>query len=415
MTRFRWALWPMLRGLLVLLLLSSSFAGGVAADRAGMLPGTVAVEPAGTRATFQIFWEAWDLVQQHYVDRAAVQPIRLTRGAIAGMLAALGDAGHTRFLSPDAYQAEEAALAGRLEGIGAEVAVRDGRPTVVAPLAGSPAQRAGLRPGDVIVRVDGQDVSALTLDELVRRVRGPAGTSVTLTVIHAGETRLTDLVVVRARITVPSVTWTRLPGTSVALVAISQFAEHAGDELATALRQVQSAGATAVILDLRDDPGGLRDEAIAAASQFLRDGAVLIEQDAQGQRTTFPVRPGGVMPDGPLVALVNEGTASAAEVVAGALQDHGRARLVGTPTFGTGTILSTYRLSDGSAVMLGTAEWLTPAGHQIWHHGLTPDIAAALPAGASPLTPAEAAALTPAQLRSSQDVQLLRALQEVGG
>src|SRR5262249_4301328 len=247
------------------------------------------------------FWQAWDLIEEQYVDRSALDPRRLVYGAIEGMVDALGDVGHSRFLTPEAYQEEQEALAGRLEGIGVEVAVRDGRLTIVAPIPGSPAQQAGLRAGDTIVRVNGQDVTGMSLEQVISQVRGPAGTPVTLTVIHRGETALTDVTVVRERINVPSVSWAQVPGTAVAHVLIRQFAEHATDELVEALPAIRAGGATAVVLDLRNDPGGLRDEAIGLASQFLGEGNVLLEQDAQSRRTPFPVPPGGAATDLPPV------------------------------------------------------------------------------------------------------------------
>ena len=392
----------------------AGFGSGYVAGRAQAEQAAQSQPPADLGTTFNVFWETWNLVRQHYVDQSAVDPTKMTYGAIQGMLDALGDVGHSRFLSPTERHAEEDALAGRLDGIGAEVTMRDHRPTILAPLPGSPAEAAGLRPGDTIVRVDGKDVEGLPVDQVTQLVRGQSGTPVTLSVIHQGDTEIVDVSVVRQQITVPSVTWTLVPGTSVAHVLISEFADHAGDELARALQAAQAAGATGVVLDLRNDPGGLRDEAIAAASQFLSDGTVLIEQDAHGQRTFYPVKSGGVAVSTPLVVLVNEGTASSAEIVAGAIQDHQRATLVGLTTFGTGTVLSTYPLSDGSALLLGTEEWLTPNGNEIWHHGITPEIQVDLPAQVVPLEPQVESSLTPDQVQASQDAQLLRALQELG-
>lgn len=395
-----------------LLLLSVGFAAGVAADRSFLLPET-AVQAASDTPSFNVFWQAWDLVEKHYVDRSALDATKMTYGAVEGMLLSLGDTGHTRFLTPEDLKFEREALSGSLEGIGAEIEVRDGLPVVVAPIPDSPAQRAGVRSGDVIMRVDGKDVSNLSVEEVVRVVRGTPGTQVTLSLIHRGDTQITDITITRAKINVPSVTWSMLPGTKVAHVLVSRFAERASDETVAALKAAQEQGATAIILDLRNDPGGIRDEAIAVASQFLKDGNVLIQEDAEGKRTEFKVKPGGVALDTPMVVLINEGSASSAEIVAGALQDHRRAVLIGKTTFGTGTVLSSFQLSDGSAVLLGTEQWLTPSGRQIWHQGIEPDIEVTLPPDAVPLTPSQEAGLTAEQLQSSQDAQLLRALKEL--
>ncbi len=397
----------------VLVLLGAGFVGGVAADRTDLVPGATYYEPQSVASTFSIFWQAWDLVQQYYVDRAAINSTQMTYGATQGMLNSLGDIGHTRFLSPQALKQENESLAGHLQGIGAELSTQNGQPTIVAPIPGSPAQKAGIRPGDTIVRVNGQTVTGLTLDQIVNLVKGPAGTSVTLTVLHKGQTTLTNITVVRAQITVPSVTWAQLPGTAVGHVLISQFGLGCTQDLIKALQDAQSKGIKGIVLDLRNDPGGYRDEAIGVASQFLTSGNVLLEQNAQGKRTPYPVKPGGIAPNLPMAVLINEGTASSAEIVAGALQDHKRGPLVGMTTFGTGTVLSTFPLSDGSAILLGTEEWFTPNGRQIWHHGITPNIQVSLPNGAVPLLPEEETGMTPEQLQSSHDTQLLRALQEV--
>ncbi|MCC7105985.1 MAG: S41 family peptidase [Chloroflexi bacterium] len=409
----RWnALFDIARSAASLVLVLVAFLLGAIAERQGALPGSIARQPDALTSTFGIFWEAWDHVQQDYVDKAALDPRKMTYGAIGGMLDSLGDIGHTRFMTPDELKAEQEALSGQLEGIGAELVIRDLQPTILAPLPDSPAEQAGLRAGDTIVRVNGTDVAGASLERVVQLVRGPAGTPVTLTVIHRDESNLQDITIIRQRLTVPAVSWAWLPGTSVADVAISQFSEHCTDQLIAALQAARSGGATALILDLRNDPGGIRDEAIGVASQFLKDGLVLIEQDSNGNRTTFPVRGGGIATDLPLVVLVNEGSASSAEIVAGAIQDHGRGQLVGTTTFGTGTVLSSYQLSDGSAILLGTEEWLTPNGSQIWHHGIKPDVTVTLPTSAVSLTPRAVAQLTPAQLQASTDQQLVRALQE---
>ncbi len=398
---------------LLLALFAAGFVAGAGADRALLLPGSVAHEPPGVAATFSIFWETWSLVQQHYVDRSAVEPTNMTRGAVRGLLASLGDQGHTRFLTPEELAQEREELAGRLEGIGAQVGIRDERPTIVAPIPGSPAQQAGLRSGDIIIRVDGKEVAGMTLDEIVRMVRGRPGTSVTLTVLHRGDANPTDITVVRAAVQVPAITWAVLPGTNVTHILISEFGERCTEQLVEAIGTSRSSGGRAIILDLRNNPGGIRDEAVGVASQFLKEGNVLLEEDAEGNVQPFPVKPGGVAIDTPLVVLVNEGSASSSEVVAGAIQDYRRARLVGTTTFGTGTVLTPFGLSDGSAILLGTSQWKTPLGRQIWKRGIVPDVQVPLKDDAVPLLPQETASLTLDQLRASSDTQLVRALQEL--
>ena len=407
----RWRVVPTL--FLSLLLLAAGFVAGVYTTRLSSEVRAASEEPPEVADTFSVFWQAWQLVQQHYVDRQALDPTKLTYGAVEGMLAALGDDGHTRFLSPSDVQSERAELSGKLDGIGIQVASRSGHVVIVAPIPGSPAQQAGLKAGDTIVSVDGQDIADGSLTQAGTLIRGPAGTSVTLSVVHQGDATPVDVTVTRATITVPSISWAMLPGTSVAQVLVAQFSDHTTDQLAAAISAARSAGATALILDLRNDPGGIRDEAIGVASQFLDSGDVLIEQNADGARTEYQVKPGGTATTMPLEVLINEGSASSAEIVAGAIQDHQRAPLVGATTFGTGTVLSMYNLRDGSAMFLGTAEWLTPNGRQIWHHGIAPDVAVAEPAGADPLTPNEVQTLSPSQLQASSDAQLLAALHQL--
>jgi carboxyl-terminal processing protease len=370
------------------LLSTVSFLAGAAVGPIVGLPISVGAQPLTTIPMFRVFWESWNLVQSNYVDRNAINPQRMTYGAIEGMLNTLGDAGHTRFLTPADLRSELQSISGQLEGIGAQMVVRELGPTILAPLPDSPAQRAGLMPGDTVVRVDGKDVSGLTLEEVVSMIRGPAGTTVQLTVVHPGETNLTDITISRERLTVPSVTWVMVPGTTFAHVLVSQFSDRAGEQLAAALTAARDAGATGIIFDMRNNAGGLRDEAIAVASQFIPEGQiVLVEHDAQGRETKVPAKPGGVAVTGPLVVLVNEGSASSAEIVAGAIQDHGRGPLIGATTVGTGTVLSNFRLSDGSALFLGTKQWLTPNGNEIWHKGISPDIPVAMPPATPPLTP----------------------------
>ena len=370
-------------------------------------PDTV---PPDAEANFRLMAEAWNTVQRVYVDRNSIKPKRMTYGAISGMVDSLGDTGHSRFLTPEMLKQEHNLTKGELEGIGAEVQMKDGQLVIVAPIDGSPAQKAKLKPGDVIQKVDGKEVSGLPLDQAVDLILGPAGSAVRLTVLDPRTRQTRDLTIIRARVTLHNVTWNPLPGTTVAHLRISTFSKGVAKELREALTGIQREKLTALILDLRNNPGGLYDEAVSAASQFLRSGNVLLEKNAVDKIRPVPVQPGGVATDVPMVALVNGGTSSGAEIVAGALQDNHRATLVGEKTFGTGTVLQTFSLSDGSALMLAIEEWLTPDGHVIWHHSIMPDVAVSLPPEATPLSPLTEKELTAEKLRESGDVQLLRAL-----
>jgi carboxyl-terminal processing protease len=381
-----------------------------------------AAEPAAAQAAkeeryagFNVFWEAWDLVQRNYVQPQQADPKALTYGAIEGMLERLGDEGHTRFLSPDERKQFDESLAGNFVGIGIHMTLRDGRPVVVAPIPNSPAAEAGMKSGDVIMAVAGADTAGLTLEELGEALRGPEGSTVQVTIRHAGDAGDQTIDVQRRRIDVPSVAWAMLPGAPVALVRISHFADGAHAQLVEALKAARAAGAKGIVLDLRDNRGGLSEEAVGSASEFLSGGTVVQFQARDGSRTPETDRDGagGAATDLPLVALVNQGSASSAEILAGALKENGRAPLVGEKTFGTGTVLSIHELSDGSSVLLGTWLWLTPEGHLIKGQGIAPTTPLALPAGVTPLLPAEAGALTPEALRASQDTQLLRALDDV--
>jgi carboxyl-terminal processing protease len=392
-------------------LLLAAFAVGVVADRSGWLPGSSQRPPPGLAHTFDPFWETWHLVQRHYVDRDAVQPQRMTRGAIEGMLASLGDVGHTMYLSPEELRQVTADLKGYLEGIGASMTVRDRRPTIMQTMPDSPARNAGLQPGDVLLQVDGKDVGSLPLERIVRLVRGPAGTAVDLHVLRPGESQPLDFHITRARVDVPNVAWHMLPEAPVAHVALRSFGTQTDAQLKDALREARRRGASGLLLDVRGNPGGIKDQAVAVTSEFLKDGNVFLEVDAHGNRTAVPVQPGGAATDLPAVVLIDQGTASSAEILAGALQDYQRAPLVGMRTFGTGTVLQPFGLSDGSAVMLAVAKWLTPKGREIWHQGIPPDIQVELPSGAAALLPETTPNLDAATLAHSEDKQLLKALE----
>jgi carboxyl-terminal processing protease len=366
--------------------------------------------PPNAEGDFALIAEAWNAIQAHYVDQASVKPDPLTHGAISGMVDALGDTGHSTFLSAQDIQEEEKFTSGEYKGVGAEVRMKDGHVVIVAPLDGSPAQRAGLHPGQNILRVDGQDITGLSLLQVVKRIAGPVGTKVTLTILTPETGAIQDVTLVRAVITVNNVTWHRLPGTEVAHLRIAGFSQGVNKDLKKALETISQEDLKGLVLDLRNNPGGLFTEAVSVASQFLSGGNVVLEKDSKGRITAVPVEKGGLALRIPMAGLVNSGTASAAEIVAGALQDHERAVLVGTKTFGTGTVLEKFPLSDGSALLLAVAEWLTPDGKTIWHKGITPNVVVPLPEEATLLLPLEERGMTPRQFQESKDLQLLKAL-----
>jgi carboxyl-terminal processing protease len=400
--------------ILIVLCLGLGLAGGVLLDRV-VLPQPLSAAPSDTTSSFRLMREAWDRIRESYVDRPAANDQQLAYGAISGMVDALGDTGHSRFLTPEMVKQLQNYNTGQFEGIGVEVQSKDGELVIVAPFDGSPAQQAGLRPGDIILAVDGASIKGLPVDQAAKLILGPVGTTVTLT-IHTpttGETR--DVTLTRARITLHNVLWQRLPGTNIAHLRISAFSQGVTADLKQALTNIRQQGLTGIVLDLRNNAGGQLNEAIGVASQFLGSGNVLLEKDANGKVTPVPVTEGGLAADIPLVVLINQGTASASEIVAGALQDAGRAKLVGETTFGTGTVLLQFNLSDGSALLLATEEWLTPKGRVIWHQGIAPDDVVTLTPGSDLLLPEAEAGMTPDQLASSGDTQLLRALELLTG
>ncbi|HWQ12686.1 MAG TPA: S41 family peptidase [Roseiflexaceae bacterium] len=369
-------------------------------------------------ATFANFWRAWDIAADNYVDPEAIDPAKMTDGAIAGMLDSLGDHGHTRYLSAEDAQFERESLSGRFEGIGAYIDVRDDQPVIVQPIEGSPAERAGLRPDDKILKVNGEDVRGVTVEELRSKVRGPKGTAVTLTILHEGEAVPVDITVVRDEIQLRSVSWRMLPE-QVALVQVNRFAERTTAEFRQALDELEAQGARAIVLDLRNNPGGLVHELVGVAGELLpADSTVLLEKGRTGEPRPYKTGRESTPTSLPLVVLVNENSASAAEILAGAIKDHGRGRVIGVPTYGTATVLRPFDLPGGAQVRIGTSEWLTPKGTEVRGRGIEPDELISLPVGADPLTPREAAALSAQALRDSEDTQLARALQvvdELGG
>ena len=392
------------------ILTTTAFGAGLFVGNSDFLkPGVV--RAADQPAQFEVFWQVWNIVQEHFVDRQALDPTDLTYGAINGLIASLGDEGHTRFLTPKEMKDQETSISGKFYGIGAHVGVKDGLPIIVAPFEGSPAEEAGVRAGDIIIEVNGEDVTGLPLNEVVDRIRGEIGTEVTIAIFRSDENKSLEFKIVRAEINIPAATWAMTPGTDVALVRMNQFSDNLETELVKALEAAQQAGAKQLVVDVRNNPGGLLEQAIKVTSQFVKDGNVLLQEDAQGQRKSFGVEPGGMATDIPMIVLINRGSASAAEIFAGAVQDHKRAQIVGETTFGTGTVLKPFKLDDGSGLLLGTSQWLTPEGRLIRKHGIEPDVKVELPIGADFITPLTMKDMTKDELLASEDTQVLKALE----
>jgi len=395
----------------LLLFTSTVFGAGVALGGSGLLFQPGVVRAADQPAEFDTFWEAWNIVHRYFVDRDALDATRLTYGAIRGMVQALGDEGHTIFLTPEEVARQRTGISGKFSGIGAQVGLEDGLPVIIAPFDGSPAEEAGIKAGDIIIEVDHVDVTSWPLGDVVENIRGEAGTEVELTVARPDEGKSYEITIVRGEINSPDATWAMLPGSDVALIRLSQFSADATDELTVAIREAEAAGATRLIMDVRNNPGGLLEQAISVTSQFLTDGYVLQQEDADGDRQVFPVREGGIATDIPMVVLINRGSASSSEIFAGALQDHERAIVVGETTFGTGTVLQPFRLGDGSTLMLGTSQWLTADGRLIRKQGIEPDVAVELPIGTRLLAPGVVEGLSVEEFLESEDTQLLKALE----
>jgi len=321
---------------------------------------------------FEVFWEAWEHAEEDFYGELPDET-DLTYGAIRGMLRAVDDP-YTFFIESPDHEIEQAQLEGRHGGIGAEYVMADGYLVVVAVLEDSPAVRAGIRTGDVIISVDGSEIMGLSQNEAILLIRGgDIGGQVTLTIVREGEAEPSAVTLTTEQIEVPTVIW-ELKEDDVGYVRISFFGGRTNDELKRALQQLKGMGARKMLLDLRDNPGGTIAAAVDAAGQFIDTGVVFYERDKEGNDKVFNARRGGAAIQMPLAVLVNGGTASASEIVAGAIQDHQRGVLIGERTFGKGSLQTIHELSDTSSVHVTIAHWLTPARHEIQSAGLIPSI-----------------------------------------
>jgi carboxyl-terminal processing protease len=413
----------------VLLFGTGSLVGRVTAPETGSgsaaAPSTsVAPAPSGAAASagaagsvglpsWSLLDQAYALLRANYVDPAGLDTTTLVQGAIRGLMDAVNDPGHTGYLTPQEVAARDASLAGTFVGVGAVLDIRNNATTVVRVLPNSPAEKAGLKSGEVILKVDGTPVAGLAIEQVVVKVRGPVGTPVTLDLQELDGSERT-LTIIRAQIDLPLVSWALAPGSHDAVIRLESFSTGAAKALVDAIKAAKAAGAVGIVLDLRANPGGYVNEAIDVASQFLASGVVYISQDRSGRQVPHEVAGGGIATTIPLVLLVNGQTASSAEIVTGAIKDAGRATIVGETTYGTGTVVGTYPLADGSAVTIGTERWLTPKGHAIWREGLTPDQTVALAQGVNFLVPDDFSTLGSGGIAGSSDAQLQAALRSLG-
>ncbi|MCJ7535864.1 MAG: S41 family peptidase [Anaerolineales bacterium] len=328
--------------------------------------------PADLEELFDPFWQSWELVHDLYIDQPVSNELMM-QGAIKGMMDSLGDQ-HSSYMDPDQYRQANVPLEGGYEGIGAWVDGTRDYLTIVSPMPDSPAEKAGLQPGDQIIAIDGEDMTGIDGNLVIRKVLGPAGTSLTLTIYREGEEEPFDVTLERARIIVPVLEYEMLDG-NIAYIKLYSFSETATEELAAALEDLMEQEPAGLILDLRNNPGGERDSAVEISSQFIGEGAIMYQEYGDGSRDTFEAVMGGLATDIPLVVLINDGSASASEIVAGAIQDYERGTLVGTVSFGKGSVQNWIPLVDEQGMVRVTiARWLTPNGRTIHELGVVPDI-----------------------------------------
>ncbi|MEK6725316.1 MAG: S41 family peptidase [Deltaproteobacteria bacterium] len=322
--------------------------------------------------SLKVFTDALSLIQKNYVEK--VNSKDLAYSAMKGMLEGLDP--HSSFMNPDTFKEMQVDTKGEFGGLGIEITMKDGILTVVSPIEDTPAFKAGIKAGDIIIKIDGKGTKDLTLMDAVKMMRGPKGTQVTITVVRETFTEPKDFTVTRDIIAVKSVKSKTLES-GYGYVRVAQFQEKTDTDLDNVLDKMEkeNGGLKGLVLDMRNNPGGLLDQAVKVSDDFLESGLIVYTDGRiEGQKMTFSAKKEGTRPNYPIVVLVNSGSASASEIVAGALQDHGRALILGTQTFGKGSVQTIYPLEDGSALRLTTARYYTPSGRSIQAKGITPDI-----------------------------------------
>lgn len=327
------------------------------------------------QSDWRTFERVWDAVHEKFVD-GQIDDRRLLSGALAGLVRGLGDP-YSLYLDAEDAEKFQAEIEGSFSGIGAEIGIKSDSLVIIAPLPASPAERAGLKPRDHILRIDDADADTLNLDEAVHRIRGEAGSSVTLVILSDGGTEPETVKIVRERITVESVREERRTtesGKAIVILRIASFTEKTDEAFAAQLQKVLLKPPEGIILDLRNNPGGYLTAATAIAAEFVGKEPIVIEEFAGNRREIIPGDREARVPNVPVIILINEGTASAAEILAGALQDYDRATVIGEKSFGKGSVQDYERFADGSSLKLTTARWLTPKGRSIEKEGIVPDV-----------------------------------------
>ena len=317
------------------------------------------------------FFQTWDLVHEQYIDQP-VTDVDLIQGSIKGLMQSLGDP-HSTYMTPDQYRQFNAPLEGKYTGIGIWIDSSKDYLTIDGLMPGSPAEKAGILPGDIVTAVDSKDMTGLHPELVLRQIQGPAGTNVTITLVRKGELKPITVIVTREIINIPAVKSELING-KVAYIHLIQFSQNADNEFRKAFLELQKSRPVGLILDLRDNPGGFVETALQITSEFINQGNILIEESGDGSRHYYPSQGNGIALNIPLVVLINQNSASAAEITAGAIQDHLRASLVGTTTYGKGSVQNWIPLlDDNGAIRISVARWLTPNGRQINKNGLSPD------------------------------------------
>ncbi len=326
----------------------------------------------GDSVDFKQFWETWDMVKNRYVDQP-VDDVDLFYGALEGLVQGLDDP-YSEYFPPQEAKEFVESLTGEFDGIGAEIGKRDGQLIVIAPIAHSPAERAGIKAGDMIFLIDKEDVSALSIDEAVSKIRGKKGTQVTLTVASKEDTQVRDVVITRDTIVIPTIISEMKEG-SIAYVRMSAFSDDTDVELKKTVKELLTKNPKGFILDLRSNPGGYLDTAVNVASLWISSGPVVLEgSEKTGKQALDATGRDVLLADVPTVVLIDGGSASASEIIAGALQDTKKATIVGQTSFGKGSVQDVQPLPDGSAIKLTIARWYTPNGRQIDKEGIVPDV-----------------------------------------